>query len=99
MGNPWKKNFFFGEWTTHHISELIIGMGYNNGHVRQTFMVSRGFTEDLALVKEIKREGCCYNFSDAKHLSIANTWLRKADKKKITYGSGFNKSKMDFFFA
>ena len=27
---------------------------------------------------------------DAKHLCIANTWLRKADKKKITFGSGCN---------
>ena len=36
-------------------------------------------------------------FCDAKHLFIANTWLRKADKKKITYGSGCNESKINFF--
>ena len=30
-------------------------------------------------------------FCDAKHLCI-----RKADKKKITYGSGCNKSEIDF---
>ena len=35
-------------------------------------------------------------FCDAKHLCIANTWLRKADNKKITHGSGFNKSENDF---
>ena len=35
-------------------------------------------------------------FCDAKHLCIANTWLRKADKKKITHGSGCNKSEIDF---
>ena len=33
-------------------------------------------------------------FCDAKHLRIANTWLRKADKRKITYGSGCNKSEI-----
>ena len=31
---------------------------------------------------------------DEKHLCIAITWLRKADKK-ITYGSGCNKSEID----
>ena len=35
-------------------------------------------------------------FCDAKHLRIANTWFRKADEKKITYGSGCNKSYIDF---
>ena len=35
-------------------------------------------------------------FCDAKHLCIATTWLRKADKKKITYGSGCTKSKIYF---
>ena len=35
-------------------------------------------------------------FCDAKHLCIANTWFRKADKKKITHVSGCNKSKSDF---
>ena len=33
---------------------------------------------------------------DAKQLCIANTWYRKADRKKITYGSGCNKSEIDF---
>ena len=35
-------------------------------------------------------------FSDPKLLCIANTWLRKADKKKITYGSGCNESEINF---
>ena len=36
-------------------------------------------------------------FCDAKHLCITNTWLRKADKKKITYSSGCTKSEIDFY--
>ena len=35
-------------------------------------------------------------FCDAKHSCIANTWSRKADKKKICYGSRCNKSEIDF---
>ena len=34
-------------------------------------------------------------FCDAKHLYIANAWLIKADKKKITYGSECYKSEID----
>ena len=37
MDNRWKKRNFYEdlsrEWTTHHMSELIIGMGDFNGHV------------------------------------------------------------------
>ena len=35
-------------------------------------------------------------FCDAKHLCIANTWFRKADKKKMTHGTGCNKSESNF---
>ena len=35
-------------------------------------------------------------FCDAKHLCIANSLIRKAEDKKITYGSGCNKSLRDF---
>ena len=35
-------------------------------------------------------------FRDAKHLCMPNTWCRKADKKKITYGSRCDKSNITF---
>ena len=35
-------------------------------------------------------------FCDAKHLCIANTWLRKVDKKIVTYGSWCKESVIDF---
>ena len=47
------------EWTSHHMSELIIGMGDFTGLVGRNMMDSRWLMEDLALTKEIKREGCC----------------------------------------
>ena len=37
-------------------------------------------------------------FCDAKHFCIANTWLRKVDNKRITYGSGCNKIEINFLF-
>ena len=48
------------ELTTHHMNELIIGMGYISGHVgRNIDGFQQGFMEDIVLVNEIKREGCC----------------------------------------
>ena len=35
-------------------------------------------------------------FCDVKHLCIASTWFRKADQKRITYGSLCNRSEIDF---
>ena len=37
-----------------------------------------------------------FEFCNAKHLCIDNTWPKKADTKMITYGSGCNKSVIDF---
>ena len=81
------------------MSELIIGMGDNNGHVGKKIDGFQGFMEDLALAKEIKSELFPWNFCEAKYLCtkylctkylcIATTWLGKADKE-ITYGSGCN---------
>ena len=68
------------------MSELIIGMGYFNGHVDINEL------EELALVKVGRM---LLEFCDAKHLCMAKTWFIKADKKKITNGSGCNKSEID----
>ena len=48
------------------------------------------------IIGERNKEGSMVlEFCDAKHLCIANIWFRKVDKKKITYGSGCNESKID----
>ena len=41
----------------------------------------REFVEDLALVKKIMGR-MLFEFFDAKHLCIANTWFGKADIKR-----------------
>ena len=48
-----EKEFFYEdlsrEWTTHHMSELIIRMGNFNGHVGRNIDGFQGVMEDLAL--------------------------------------------------
>ena len=35
-------------------------------------------------------------YSDAKELCVANTWLRKEEKRKVTYSTGGSESEIDF---
>ena len=49
------------ERTTHHMSELIIGMGNHNGHVDRNIDGFHEVRGELALAKDFKREGCYYN--------------------------------------
>ena len=44
------------------MSEQIIGMGDNNGHMGRNIDDIRGFMEDLVLADEIKRVRCYVNF-------------------------------------
>ena len=78
-----------------HLSELIIGMGDFNGLVGRYMDGFHGIHRGLS-IGETNHEGrMLLEFYDAMHLCIANTWFRKADKKKITYGSGCNKNEID----
>ena len=99
--NRWNKANLLNEdlsreWTTHHTSELTIGMGGHKGHdfrnINGFQRVHGGFG-----IGEDNQEGrMLLEFCDEKHICIANTWSRFADKKKITYGSGCNESAIDF---
>ena len=85
------------EWTTPHLSELIIRMGDINGHVGRRIDGSQGAHRGFSIGKRNKKGRMLLEFCNAKHLFIANTWFTKADKKSITYGSGSNKSEIDFY--
>ena len=55
-----KKNLYEDlsrEWTTHHTSELIIGMGEINRHVGRNIDGFLRFMVELVLGKETNREG------------------------------------------
>ena len=78
------------------MSELNTGMGNLNRHVCKNIDGFQGVHGGSSIGK-INQEGrMLLEFCDAKHSCIANTWLRKADKKRITNGSGWNKSEIDF---
>ena len=77
------------ERTTHHMSELINGMRDISGHVERNLWISEVHgghsTGKRNQEGRMLMESC-----DAKHICISNGWLRKTDKKKMTYGSGYN---------
>ena len=70
------------------MSELIIVMGDINGHVGKNIDGFQGvLIGGFSIGKRNQEEKLLFKFFDAKHICIAKTWLRKADKKKITHGS------------
>ena len=71
-------------------------MGDLNGHVGRNIEGFQGVHGGFSIGERNQEGRMLLEFCYAKHLCIANTWLRKADKKKIAYGSGCNKSNIDF---
>ena len=72
-------------------------MGDLNGHAGRNIdgflRVHGGFSID-----DRNKEGRMLSeLCNAKYQCMANTWLRKAEKKKIIYGSGCNKNEIDIF--
>ena len=81
--------------TTHHMSEPIIGMGDSSGHDGRNI---DGFYEahvGLSNGERNHERWMLLELCHAMYSCIANTWLGKADKKKITYGSGRSESEND----
>ena len=69
------------------MSELIIGMGNNKGHVGRNNNNNKGHVGrnidrfqgihgGLSSWEGIQEEGMPLEFCDARHLCIANTWFR-----------------------
>ena len=75
---------------------MIIRMEDLNGHIGRNIDGFQGVHRRFSIGKRNHEGRMLLEFFDAKHLCIANTWLRKADKKNITYGSGDNASEIDF---
>ena len=87
-----KKIYLFAylsrKLSTHHTSEIIIGMGDNSGHVGRNIDGFHKFHEGFCIGERYQEGRMPLQFCDAEHLCIANTWHSKADMKKIAYGSG-----------
>ena len=71
-------------------------MGDLNGHAGRNIDGFQGAHRGFSIGKRNQEGRMLLELSDVKHLCIANKWFRKADKKKIMYGSGCNKSEIDF---
>ena len=81
----------------HASHNVILGMQDFNVHVDRNIDGFQGVHGGFSIGKRHLEGRMLSEFSDAKHLCINNTWFGKADKKKITYDSGCNKSEIDFF--
>ena len=71
------------EWTTHHTSELIIGMGDLSRHVVKNIDGFQAIHGGFSIGERNQKGRMLLLFCNARHLCVTNTWLRKADKKKI----------------
>ena len=69
------------------MSELIIGMGDCNGHVGGNIDGLQGIHGGFSIGERNQEGRMLLQFCDAKHLCIASAWIRKADNKKVAYGS------------
>ena len=77
-------------------NELVLGLGDFNGHVGKCAEGFESIHGGYGIGK-INAEGrMLLDFCDHKELCVANTWIKKKDKKKVTYSSGGNDIKIDF---
>ena len=83
-GRNIKNEVLSREWTTHHTSELINAIGDVNGHVGRNIDGFQGVIVGFSISERNQERRMLLEFCDAKHVCIANTWLRKADKKEKT---------------
>ena len=88
--NQIKKEIFHEylsrERTTHRMTELIIAMGDINGHVNRNIDGFQGEHGGFSIGTRNQEGRMLLEFC-ILNLCIANTWFRKADNEKITYGS------------
>ena len=80
------------------LRKLIIGMGDFTGHVGRNIDGFQVVSKKNCIGEGNQEKMMLLEFRDAKHICIPNTWPRKADKKKITYGTGCNESEINFLW-
>ena len=80
------------EWDLRSVGELVLGMGDFNGHVEKHI---EGYEDVHGRngIGERNVEGkMLLEFCDEQELCVANTWLRKGEKRKVTYSATENES-------
>ena len=71
-------------------------MGDINGRAGRNIDEFYGVHREFSIGERNQQGRMLLEFCDANYLCIANTWLRKDDKKKVTHGSRCNKSEIIF---
>ena len=70
------------EWATHHMSEMIIGIGDINRNFGRNIDGFHGVDGGFSIGERNQEVRVLLESCDARHLCITTTWLRRADKKK-----------------
>ena len=77
-------------------NELVLGLKDFNGHVGKCAEGFEGIHGGYGIGKRNAEGRMLLDFCDQKQLCVANTWHKKRDKRKMTYSSGGNDTKIDF---
>ena len=70
-----------------------------NGHVGEEIEGFEGVHGGNGLGQRNAERRMLLEFCDEKELCVANTWFKKTNKRKITFKSGNNESKIDFILV
>ena len=84
------------EWELQSEGELVLGMGDFNGHVGKWIEGFEGVRGGNGIGVRNVEGRRLLEFCDEKELCVANTWFRKAEKKKVTFSAGGNETEIDF---
>ena len=88
-----------GEYELQTPSEGVFGLGDFNGHVVEEIKGFGGVNGGSGIGKRNAEGRMLLEFCDERELSVANTWFKKTDKRKITFKSGNNESEIDFILV
>ena len=84
------------EWDLGNSSEIIASLGDFNGHVEKCAEGFEGVHVGNGVGKRNAEGRRLLEFCDERELCVANTWLKKTDKSKITCSAGGCATEIDF---
>ena len=88
-----------GEYELQNPSEVVFGLGDFNGHVGEEIEGFEGVLGGNGIGKRNAEGRMLIKFCNERELCVANTWLKKTDKRKITFKSGNNESEIYFILV
>ena len=74
-------------WDFHSKGDLVLGMGDFNEHVGKRIEGYEGVHGGNG-IGDRKVKGKMLEFCEEKEFSVANTWFKKGEKRKVTYSAG-----------